>query len=290
MSLLTPYTQTDLKQFRGNLHTHSTLSDGIYTMQEVIDLYADRNFDFLMLSDHDTLGDPALYEDRGMVLFPGNEITAFGGHLLHVNAQEFIEPEPSRQEVLDAIERSGGFAIINHPNWGCRFSHWPQEELETLQGYAGLEIYNGVTERAEGGAEATDRWDMLLTQGRKLWGYGNDDFHILCDLERVWNMVYAEERSAEALLQALEAGNFYVSSGVHIDRLTVCGNRVSISAPGVECYRIIGDWGAIFATVEGPELSFEADPELPFSYFRIECFGKGTAKAWTQPFWLQAPK
>ncbi|NLN93190.1 MAG: CehA/McbA family metallohydrolase [Candidatus Hydrogenedens sp.] len=289
MSLISPYEHAHKQQFRGNLHTHSTLTDGIYSMQEVIDLYGDRNFDFLMLSDHDTLSDPADYDDRGMILFPGNEITAQGGHLLHVNAKELIQPDPDRQVVLDAIERSGGFAIINHPNWGCRFSHWPQKELERLQGYRGIEIYNGVTERAEGEAQATDRWDMLLTQGRKIWGYGNDDFHILCDLERVWNMVFAESRSAEALLESLERGNFYVSTGLRLDTITVCGNRVSISAPEVECYRIIGDWGAIFATVEGPELSFEADPELPFSYFRIECFGKGTEKAWTQPFWLQAP-
>lgn len=288
MSLISPYQSLADRQFKGNLHTHSTLSDGIFSPQEIIDLYANNCYDFLMLSDHDILSNPADWKDRGMILIPGNEITANGCHLLHVNACELIEPNPDRQQVLNAIQRSGGFAILNHPNWGFNFCHWPQAELERLCGYAGIEIYNGVTERAEGNAQATDRWDMLLSLGRKVWGYGNDDCHISADMTLVWNMVFAEERSAEALLRALEAGQFYVSTGVRLERIAQCGNRVHISSPDTVSYRLIGDYGTIFATAEGPELDFEADPMLPFTYFRIECFGNGYSRAWTQPFLLQA--
>ena len=38
--------------FRGNLHTHSTLSDGRLPVSEVVDAYQRKGYDFLMMSEH----------------------------------------------------------------------------------------------------------------------------------------------------------------------------------------------------------------------------------------------
>jgi hypothetical protein len=38
--------------WRGNLHTHSTLSDGLLTPEQVVDAYKDAGYDFLQISDH----------------------------------------------------------------------------------------------------------------------------------------------------------------------------------------------------------------------------------------------
>src|SRR5947209_6191196 len=38
--------------WRGNLHTHSTLSDGALSPEEVCALYRDAGYDFLALTDH----------------------------------------------------------------------------------------------------------------------------------------------------------------------------------------------------------------------------------------------
>src|SRR5262245_16191962 len=38
--------------WRGNLHTHSTLSDGVLAPDKVVDAYKDAGYDFMMLSEH----------------------------------------------------------------------------------------------------------------------------------------------------------------------------------------------------------------------------------------------
>ena len=108
---------------RGNLHTHTTQSDGSRDPQSVIDDYARRGYGFLMLSDHEVWTSEETYrrwDPRGLVLVPGNEIGG-GPHLLHVDADRRVAPVPSRQELLNAIasiarETGRGFAIVNHPN------------------------------------------------------------------------------------------------------------------------------------------------------------------------------
>lgn len=285
-TFLSPYTHADQPQFKGNLHTHTTDSDGPLSPQDTVRAYADRGCHFLMLSDHDAVTSVSGLDPCGMTLIPGNEITRGGVHLLHVDADTVIEPVPDRQKVIDAINRQRGFAIVNHPNWGEDYTHCTQAEIETLRDYDGVEIYNGVSERVEGSALATDRWDMLLSKGRRVWGYGNDDCHKPWDFGIVWNMVFAEDARAESLLAALRAGRFYVSTGVHIDAIHADGQQITIESKDTQCFRIVRDHGMILATIEGPRLEFSLPDVQPLSYFRIECFGFGPRMAWTQPFFL----
>src|SRR5690242_8868261 len=98
------------KWLKGNLHTHTTNSDGERAPQAVIDDYASRGYGFLSISDHDvctTAKEYAKLDARGMVMIPGNEITANGPHMLHVDARERIEPKQERQSVIDEAMRSG---------------------------------------------------------------------------------------------------------------------------------------------------------------------------------------
>lgn len=38
--------------YKGNLHTHTTNSDGAYTPEKTIALYKSKDYDFLALTDH----------------------------------------------------------------------------------------------------------------------------------------------------------------------------------------------------------------------------------------------
>ena len=40
------------KWYRGNLHTHTTLSDGVLTPEEVKAKYREMGYDFIALCDH----------------------------------------------------------------------------------------------------------------------------------------------------------------------------------------------------------------------------------------------
>src|SRR5436190_23257039 len=120
MKITHPYSQlTGGQWLRGNLHTHTTRSDGARSPQTVIDDYAQRGYDFLMLSDHDIFSAPedyAKWNPRGLVLIGGNEVSANGPHILHVDADRRVEPAKRRQQVFESINASHGFAIVNHPN------------------------------------------------------------------------------------------------------------------------------------------------------------------------------
>jgi hypothetical protein len=74
---------------RGNIHTHSTRSDGHQSPAEVAEWYRSHGYQFLVLSEHNVFADPdELKEDGpGFVLIGGEEITAHGaGEGVHVNA------------------------------------------------------------------------------------------------------------------------------------------------------------------------------------------------------------
>ena len=189
------------------------------------------------------------------------------------------------RSVIEGVKDNGGFVLFNHPNWQSRFSHCPQEMMDTCQDYVGLEIYNGVISRLDGSPYATNRWDMLLSAGRRLWGYANDDSHAATgDVGLGWNAVYVEDETPEGVVDALARGRFYASTGVEITRIEVDGHRVVIEAENAARIVALRDTGRRLATVDGRKMEFEV-PEGA-RYVRFECWGDGEAFAWTQPFFV----
>jgi len=279
---------TNGEWLRGNLHTHTTQSDGLNRPQRVINDYAKRGYDFLAISDHDTYTstrDCRQWDAKGMVLMPGNEVSANGPHILHVAADRFVEPLAQRQEVINQIAAGSGLAVIAHPNWLDAFDGTPITQMQEWIDYHGLEIYNGLIGRLPGSPYCTNKWDVLLSQGRRLWGFANDDSHYGPDVERGWNVVYSKKRTAKEITSALTTGRFYTSSGVVISSIRVRGNRIKIETENATVITVISDFGRRIGSTDGPQIDFEV-PEGP-SYVRFECWGVGEQFAWTQPFFVR---
>lgn len=281
--VISPYSNEPLPWLRGNLHAHTGNSDGPKTPQGVIDEYAARGYDFLMLSDHDCLTEVNSLDGRGMTLIPGNEITANGPHLLHVGAKSVIEPDANRQRILDAIRAEGGLAVMCHPNWESHFNHCPQEKLEQWHGYAGIEIYNTVVSWLEGSPLATDRWDRLLANGHKVWGFANDDCHKFEDFGLAWNVVQSERRDRSAIIEGLREGRFYASTGVTIDSICAYGQTVHVRTKNAERICVYSDYGYRRAIVDDSSITFSIPDDAPYTYVRMECIGPRDSRAWTQP-------
>lgn len=285
--LESPYTDPSAPWLRGNLHTHTTNSDGRQAPQAVVDEYAGMGYDFLMLSDHDQLTDPASVDPKGMVMIPGNEISAKGPHLLHVNATKKIEPDRDRQKVLDAIAADRGFAVMNHPNWTKNYNHCDLALLEQLNGYAGIEIFNGVILVLEGSEYATDKWDRLLTQGKRVWGFATDDSHDNGHRGLGWVMVQTGDRTPDGIADAMRRGSFYASTGVTFDEISVEGLTVRVRAANAQKLRVFGSLGRMQATADGTEITHTVNPEKAGNYVRVEAYGAGSAIAWTQPLFVK---
>lgn len=273
---------------RGNLHAHTQRSDGKLSPQEVIQGYRVQNHDFLMISDHDIFADREWLDGldgQGLIFIPGNEISANGCHLLHVNAASRLAPNPQRQIVLNEIAAEPqSFAIMAHPNWQGQFDYATMAQLREWVGYAGIEIYNGVISRLGGSSYATNKWDMLLSEGRRCWGYANDDSHRGEDIALGWNVVFVREKTPEAIVDALRNGRFHASSGVEIESIAVDGMRIRLKTRNAERIAALCDHGKRFAQVDAAEMEIEVPEGV--RYVRFECWGRGEQMAWSQPFYI----
>ena len=221
-----------------------------------------------------------------MILIPGNEISKDGFHLLHLDARKVIAPHSDRQQAINEINTENGLAVLCHPNWHRYRDHIKLETLQSLTDYLGIEIYNGVIHHHEGSPLATDKWDMLLSEGRKLWGFANDDSHSSEHVGVAWNMVQVKERGKESVLEALRLGSFYASTGVAINSIRVYGQTIFVSTQNASRITASVDGGLRVAQVDSSEMTFHVPDDAPWRYVRLECWGMGEAMAWTQPFYL----
>jgi len=221
-----------------------------------------------------------------MILIEGSEISANGPHILQIGIGKPVRPENDRQKVIDRITKQGALAIINHPNWQSHFNHCPQKLLQAWQGYTGLEIYNGVIERLAGSPLATDRWDMLLSEGRRVWGFGNDDSHRPEDTGLAWNIVWARRHSKKGILDALVQGSFYASTGVEITDIRVHGRTLEVKTSNAQKMIVVTDGGQEVAKKDGKRIAYTL-AGMVGTYIRIECIGNAGTKAWTQPFFIE---
>ena len=220
MTIQNPYTLTG-QWYRGSLHIHSTFSVcGWHSIDELALAY--RDYAFLAVSDHDrvTTETEAL---RGHVLFRAVEVSG-DHHMLLAGlgalAQEPIDHTFSVQHygaLASAATAAGDLAIASHPmrQFG---QHWTVEELLHTEGLLGMEVFSGDGIHVEQD-RGFEMWDQVLSSGRRLWGFGNDDFHHWGQERRVWNVVRAPQKTPEAILDAFRRGDFYVSTGFGFSKI-----------------------------------------------------------------------
>ena len=153
--------------YKGNLHTHTTVSDGKYTPEETMDLYKGQGYDFMALTDHWKLSCEDTY--KGMLMLPGIELDAMVGHqgfhIVGVGMTGTLEAQRgmNAQQLIDAINAAGGKAILAHPAWSLLY---PQD-MAALQGLAGSEVMNSVSKTPFNGdrADSAVLLDITATLG-----------------------------------------------------------------------------------------------------------------------------
>lgn len=286
-----PYANRAGKWLKGNLHTHTSPASGCgkIPLDRTLELYADAGYDFLSITDHMTLT-PASYPD--MVLLPGIEWNnpEGGGHTCIVACDgSILVPHTktgSQMELLNDLSAKGALCIVNHPEWLLR-PHYRREELEALSDYDGIEIFNGACQWAPGSHLSTDKWDYVLTKGKRALGFASDDFHSERHVGQGWLMVRAEAKTPESVMAALKSGNFYASSGVELTDIRREGDVITVESSDGQEIQVIGNGGNMHRRVRDRAISVDFS-ELPgVSYIRFAIYGQGSEMAWTQPFFRE---
>lgn len=206
------------------------------------------------------------FERPGEFLFiPGEEVTASWrdeagrGHPVHVNGlnlDRLVPPQGGRsiRDVMnhnvDAIVEEGRrarrtvLAHVNHPNFGWALT-W--EDLAHVVNDRFFEVYNGhrgVRNHGDDRHPGTEEmWDRALTLRLTeldlglLYGVATDDAHHYhgeptAQMQRGWVMVRATELSPEAIVRAMQRGEFYASSGVVLDDVRREGDALVVDVRG----------------------------------------------------------
>lgn len=276
---------------KSNFHTHAGTGPGtcgVYSLEDVISAYRDAKYNVLTISNHDLYTDTEkLASESGeeMVMINGFEYSQ-GKHMLCIGGTDIIFDE--HQKTIDECKRQGGFVILCHPNWQYK-EYWSRNEIDTISGYTGIEIYNGVIFRLSGTGLATDTWDYLLSQGKLVWGFGNDDFHRWHDLARTNTMIFAKSRDRASILKSIHSGCFYVSTGLRLKSFNLTDEviRISVSANSyVSKYRFTftGKNGDVLSDSYGEYGEYKVSDE---PYVRVKVMSEHGAALWTQPVYRE---
>lgn len=274
------------KWLKCNFHTHAGTGPGTcgsLGLEDVIKAYKQCKYNILTISNHD-LFTPTEGIVPDIRLIHGVEYSAYP-HMLTIGVEKHWGV--GHQETIDLTRQNGGFVILCHPNW-IRKGYWEWKEIDRLTGYTGIEILNQLIYRLEGSGLASDTWDYLLSQGKLVYGFGNDDFHLWCDLGRSYTMIYARSDSWEDIKKAIDEGCFYVSSGVCLEKLLLENNVITTKAKffinsyiDVFTYRFVGEGGRLL--YECKESQAEYCLKGDEMYIRLEVIAENGAMLFTQP-------
>lgn len=270
-----------------------------------------------------------LFEDENFIMIPSEEVTTgFEGKPIHINAtniQDKITPVTGNSKVdviqknIDLIlsqRQSSGQPImphINHPNFGFALTADDFVQLNNLQFF---EVYNGhpaVFNEGDSAHLSTEEiWDFVNTayvQQSKplLYGIATDDSHHYHQFEkkysnagRGWVMVQSDSLGAANIISAMEAGEFYASTGVILDDISLVDNTLNIKVKPetninykIEFIGVLksGNKAELIKSVDGINASIEISKE--YLFIRAKVISDKTnknffdesefEKAWIQP-------
>lgn len=305
-----PYSCIDCNQYLGQLHSHyipdmpavaeaeGYTGSASYTENK----YKEAGYDFVALTEHNkVVSDPGVGGILHIQDSEENTQGQDGNHILGVGINSSVGTDSSDQERLSSYYNQGGLVIAPHPN--LKNYQWKTVNLLNLKDYHSIEIFNtgvDVAGRYLDGlptsenykfydkATATDKWDELLSRGKKVWGTAADDYtpgNPGFDGGAV--MISAESNSQADVLDALKSGSFYTLQGSAAPKLQVevGDNSIRISSDQASNITFIGKDGKVLKEeryVMGSTYYLVGDEK----YVRAEVLGANGKKSWTQPIFI----
>ena len=312
--------------YKGNLHTHTVLSDGKATAQQIAALYRKAGYHFLAITDHNVFQTYPQFSDERFLMLAGIELTPgfdrsdrelmetmeayqkgefefkkarpslcqkidalCSPHVIAVSRQEssvFWEAESCRltgiQNMIDYAAGKDCLSVVAHPTW----SKLDTQTLLALHGHTAIEVYNHASSPWE---ESSIHWDSVLDHGVRAFGMACDDTHEPGDACGGYLMVRAASLTYDAIIGALESGDYYSSCGPVIENFYFDGGNVGICCSKVKEIRFLTDnrFGRTYRAEKGSFLTHCTHKLLGNEqYVRAEIVDIEGRKAWTNPVFL----
>lgn len=206
---------------------------------------------------------PLFEEEDEFMIFKAEEVTAYlndkAVHMGAINVQELIEPQKGNtiveliQNNINAIkaqsEETGEPILqhLNHPNFTYGIA---AEDIIQLDGERFFEVFNGhpyVNNYGDRLHSSTEQmWDQVniayIRAGKPImFGLATDDSHHYhkfgskySNAGRGWVMVKSDELNPRAIIENMEAGNFYSTTGVELEDVKYENRKLSIKIKAEE--------------------------------------------------------
>ena len=315
--------------FKANLHCHSTYSDGKQTVEELKRTYMEKGYSIIAFTDHEHLIDNSRLTDENFLaitacelaikefpnqstlvnqfmrvchlnfyaLNPHNTLTpcysSIADHFINDLNRSLIrfDGEYERRYSADGINEmikignEQGFIVsYNHPTWSLENA----TQYLHYENLFAVEIYNHGCTRA---GRCTDEhvFDDLLRAGKKVFCTATDDNHSPADCFGGWAQINAEKLDYATIMNALQKGDFYASTGPQIFSLILDNDEVEIKTS--PCVKISvstqGRRAQAVCAKEGETVTFarfklsKAD-----GYFRLRVTDEQGNNAYTQSYSL----
>ena len=294
------------RYFKANLHTHSNISDGKLSREEVKEAYKALGYQILCLTDHKTIANHSDMNEPDFLMLTGVEInvnapdkSAVGGQTYHLNliakkpdntwspskvfrrfpeAAEYedkmqceemdLQCNPDSINAMIAKANEKGFLVMyNHPTWSCQ----TYPDYAPLKGLWGMELRNSECCRLGHNENNFRVYKDLLILGNRIYPLGTDDMHSPRALGQSWIMVGASDLSYGSVIEALEKGDFYMSCGPEITSLRVEGNVLKVTCSDTQRINLEthGRMAQVVFATDEPLREAEFDLEKFFS--NVDC-------------------
>jgi hypothetical protein len=288
------------------LHAHTTRSDGELAPDALAAHYARAGYDVLAITDHWRRTDAAA---DGLLVIASAELNCVlpserDGHVLAFG----IDAEPAElggeyadlARTAEWIAEHGGVAYLAHPYWTGAVPGGVDLPAHVY----GIEVYNAGCELETGRGLSGVHWDELLEAGRRCFAIATDDSHHPgFDSDLAWAWVRAEERTREAVLEALRSGGFYSSTGPLVRGVDHDDGGVEVRCSPCRSVTLVAGKAEGSAAHAG-RLAYchharvleraddgaivRARLEIPSAarHVRVEVTDREGRKAWANPLWL----
>ncbi len=197
---------------KADLHMHSTYSDGMGTIEQILHHVQYRTYlDVIAITDHNVIEGSLRARDlwaKGANRFDfivGEEVSTREGHMLALFIEKRIQPGLSMERTIDLVHEQGGLAIVVHP-LNPLFRHSCQRDvLDRI--YAASDVW----------LDAIETWNasfcgiyvnrLAMSANREVYGWpevGNSDAHTLSAIGR--GCTWFEGKTAQDVRDTIEAG------------------------------------------------------------------------------------
>ena len=305
MKTLSPFAQPG-RFWRGNIHTHSNLSDGALAVADVVQAYKNAGYDFLQLSEHFIghfnwpIADTRQFRSNDFTTLIGVELHApetSAGELWHIVAAglplDFKPPEAHETgaHLARRAREAGAFIGIAHPAW----SQLTLQDGLAIDSAHAVEIYNHGCAIENDRGEGWYLHDQLLNEGKHLSAYATDDAHFKTpDYFGGWVNVKAQSLDPDALLQALKGGQYYSSQGPELHSITLDKKELHIACSPVDTITVVCGHSRscvkigkaiTHATFDLSNLEKGWLLKKPSPWFRATVIDHAGKRAWSNPYW-----